>query len=212
MKTRTLLLIVTIAVDALGFGTASVLAQATFYFYNGGVVDAPVYDAAGVRLQGSSYLAMLYGGDSVDALVPARNGSSSETMAAVPFLVTYLGQPGYFAGSGYVTVGLVPPGGPAWLEVRAWDVRLGPTYEDVVSLGLGAYGASPPFQKTGGNPTLGVTTPPETLIGLQSFSLVPEPGPVVVLLLGLSGLLLFPRQRRRGFSPTMSPPTSGNGR
>ena len=85
----------------------------------------------------------------------------------------------------------VVPGGPAWVQVRAWDARLGGSYEQVVALDIGGYGESNLFRLNSGGC---LQCEPSYLVGLQSFSLVPEPSLVVLLLLGLPLLLL--RKRR----------------
>ena len=112
------------------------------------------------------------------------------------------GQIGYFNYSGfqagYVAIPTVSCGGIAWLQVRAWDAGLGATYEEVVNLGLGGYGESNLFQKRGGIACGPTVSPPEPLIGLQSFALrevIPEPGSTLLLLLGLPVLLFFRRRR-----------------
>lgn len=111
----------------------------------------------------------------------------------VPFLTA-----GYFAsGSGSLSVISVPPAGWAWLQVRAWDARLGITYEEVAGLGIGGYGESPLFYQQGGNPFDLLGTPPR-LIGLQSFSLRPVvPEPSTWALLALGGTSLWWAWRRR---------------
>ena len=151
----------------------STFAQGTFAFWNYHPtgLDAPVFDAAGNQLAGTSYVAVLYGGARPDALTIAQTGPAD--MPPESFTAVFNGQPGYFSASGYVIVDDAP-GGYAWLQVRAWDLRLGASYDDVVRLGVGGYGASPVFQARGGDP-LGAI-PPQPLLGLQSFSLVPEPG------------------------------------
>lgn len=190
----------------IGFG------QSTFIFRNYAPfdgVDAPVFDAAGNRLFGTHYVAMLYGGPTADSLAPARSVSFEFQMAPVPFTTIGGGQAGYF-GRSFVQFFTVPCGGLAWLEVRAWDLRLGPTYEAVQSLGLGGYGESNLFQKRGGI-NCGLGSPPEPLIGLQSFALrkvIPEPCPVWLLLLGLPSLLFLRRGRWRRIRMQGSPSSS----
>ncbi len=168
--------------------------QATFLFWNyvpSYGIDAPVFDAAGNRLSGSHYVAVLYGGPTPDALVLARGGAAS--MAPVPFIRTYNGQVGYFA-EGEAAMFLTVPGlGFAWLQVRAWDLRLGQTYDEVASLGLGGYGQSSLFLAQGGD--AGSLTPARPLVGLESFSLVPEPSTWALLALGTG--IIFWRYRRR---------------
>ena len=170
----------------------SSVAQSTFVFVNyiQGALDAPVFDSNGNRLAGSDYVAMLYGGATTDSLGPAY-GAGFQIMSPEPFVYRLDLGGGYFGRPGYVTIYGVVPGGMAWLQVRAWDSRLGATYEDVVARGIGGYGESNLFQKSGGDPEGGVPTPPEPLIGLQSFNLlpvVPEPSSTTLLLLGLSVL------------------------
>jgi hypothetical protein len=155
-------------------------------------LDAPVFDAFGNRLSGANYVAMLYGGPSSDNLQPAWDEVFFHTMAPVQFTYAPQGLPGYFMYSGYVQIGGVPGGATVWLQVRAWDARLGTSYEEVQALGIGGYSESNLFQKSGGDPGGGVPSLPEPLIGLQSFSLravIPEPSSTGLLLLGLPLLL-----------------------
>jgi hypothetical protein len=170
------------------------LAQATFGFFNYVAsvgLDAPVFDSEGNRVFGTSYLAVLYGGPSVDSLQLATDGNSS--MDPQPIIRVINGQPGYFGQGGFVTIDNVPSGGYAWLQVRAWDARLGATYEEVARLGLGGYGESSLFYTYGGE-LIATGRPPQPLRGLESFSLVPEPATWALLVLG--GGFLFWRWRR----------------
>ena len=168
--------------------------QATFFFenYYPPEVNAPVSDANGNRLFGEHYVAVLYGGPTPDSLVIANAGSGS--MSPVPFTATFSGQAGYFRRAGRVFVDNVPEAGYAWLQVRAWDTRLGATYDDVMRLGVGGYGQSALFYTYGGE---GIATgiPPQPLRGLESFSLVPEPSTWALLALG-SGILFWKCRRR----------------
>jgi hypothetical protein len=161
------------------FLSSTVLAQATFALQNRFpvyAIDAPVFDAQGMPLAGANFRAELWGAATPDALVPAVDLSRNQTRVMVPFLGN-----GYFLStSGFIAVPstVIGGGGYAWLQVRAWDARLGPTYEDVAVLGLGGYGESPLFYARGGNPFLIPAELPGPLIGLQSFSLravIPEP-------------------------------------
>ena len=120
------------------------------------LLDAPVFDIDGVtRLNGSNYIAQLYGGLSLELLRP-------------------LGRPSPFSdgfGAGYflpqlVTFPTVPPGAAAVVQVRAWDATKGSTYEEARGLG-GRFGKSQLLTATLG----GGLTPPTPLEGLQSFSL-----------------------------------------
>ena len=177
----------------------SCFGQATYYFNNFVLeLDAPVFNADGSRLFGTNYLAIVYGGPSVDSLTPALNGDGFGLLAPAPFTISLQGQTGYFAGPS-LRIASVPCGGPAWLQVRAWDARLGESYEEVAGLDLGGYGESNLFQARGGlpHPCAMLPTQPEPLRGLQSFALrevIPEPSSTLLLLLGLPALLFFRRR------------------
>jgi len=68
------------------------------------------------------------------------------------------------------------------LQVRAWDARLGSTYEEVSARGIDGYGESPLFYAQGnGISPNGVL--PAPLIGLRSFSLRPA---LAVLISGIT--------------------------
>ncbi len=158
-------------------------------------VNAPVFDSRGARLEGSNYAAELWGSATPDSLAPVLTYVTGQRVI-VPFLsgpglgAGYFSDPEGRAFGDQLTVPGVPPGtGLAWLEVRAWDTRLGATYEDVAARGVGGFGESPLFSAHGSNPLdlLGVPAP---LIGLQSFSLVPEPSALLLLLLGLPLILI----------------------
>jgi hypothetical protein len=173
----------------------SVCAQATFLFRNYHLlgVDAPVFDGQGNRLFGDSYVALLYGGPTTDDLQVAKAGDLTTSINPVPFLQTFNGQVGYFARPGQVAVVNVPPLAYAWLQVRVWDTRLGATYDEVASLGLGGYGQSALFYTYGGE-VIATGIPPQPLRGLESFSLVPEPSTWALLALG-AGALFWKLQR-----------------
>jgi hypothetical protein len=178
MKTITQRALVLIALLCCG----SAFSQGTFYFINYDSIhglDAPVYDASGKRLEGANFVAMLYGGvtmDSLQAIAPAS-----------PFLTGSLA--GYFFDrQNYVrAVPGVVPGGPAWVQVRAWDARLGDSYEQVAALGTGGYGESNLFRLNSGGC---LQCEPSYLVGLQSFSLVPEPSSLLLVLLALPWLFV----------------------
>ncbi len=173
-----------------GFG------QSSFGFQNiASGLDAPVFDGGGNRLVGTNFLAMMYGGPSPDTLAPAVG--DHQGLAPAPFTYIVNGLAGYFR-DGVAVIPNVICGGSAWLQVRAWDARLGSTYDEVVTLGVGGYGESNLFQAQGGNPCIPIPTVPGVLIGLQSFNLLPEvPEPKSFLLLFLGLVLLLVRRSRR---------------
>ncbi|MBI2946004.1 MAG: hypothetical protein HYY23_00020 [Verrucomicrobia bacterium] len=150
--------------------TPSTQAQSTFTLQNRDSfskppVDAPVFDAFGIPLAGTNYLAELYGGAAPDALAPAADEEGKRL--AAPFRTQ-----GYFFNFEGAFVRSVPPRAWAWLQLRAWDARLGTNYEQVVARGLGGYGESPLFYARGGS-QIHLGPPPQPLVGLQSFRLRP---------------------------------------
>jgi hypothetical protein len=178
--------------------TVRCTAQEAFIFRNyrpDAGVDAPVFDALGNRLAGTNYVAMLWGGPTPEALAPAREFDRVTIMPPIPFTYAPGGVDGYYS---YGTVLITTVCGiEAWLQVRAWDVRLGSSYEEVVGLGVGGYGQSPLFQLHGADFCLPNPPPPVPLIGLQSFSLVPEPSTWALLALGGLAVGWAARQRRQ---------------
>ena len=153
----------------------SALGQATFEMTNRRDnlgLDAPVFDAEGKALEGPAYQAELFGGRTPDSLLPSG--------LKVPFLIG-LGA-GYFRTFETVLITSVPPGDFSWLQVRAWDARLGTNYEEVVSRGLGGYGESTLFYALGGGASPNGDAP-GPLLGLQSFRLHSVAG---VLMRGIS--------------------------
>jgi len=186
------------AVFLCGVTTGDVFSQSTFYFFNyvsSAGVDAPVFDANGNRLAGTNYVAVLYGGVQPNDLRLARDSVLSVEMSPVPFTYMPNNRPGYFADSGYVQIDSGQCGGYVWLQVRAWDKRLGVTYDEVARLGLGGYGESPLFYTFGGDGCSATGLIPQPIRGLQSFSLVPEPSTWALVSLGVGWL--FWRQRKR---------------
>jgi hypothetical protein len=188
MKTKALVRIGTLSILL----TATVLGQSTFQFQNlvpSAGIDAPVFDADGNRLAGANYAAELWGGAMSDSLSPTIE-FDSRLRVVLPFREGLAA--GYFGTTESLTVWAVPGGSFAWVQVRAWDVRLGATYEEVVARSIGGYGESTLLHLRGGNPT-GLPTLPAPLTGLQSFSLlpvIPEPSTwALLLLVGLPLLL-----------------------
>ncbi len=153
----------------------------TVYFANRitGLVDAPVFDIDGVTRLDANFVAALYAGPTLD------------TLAAVGTPIAFRSGDGigYFPGDER-SVPNVSAGGGAVVQVRAWRLADGATYEAAVS-GGGRAGASEPLTLVTGNfgspPSL-----PASLIGLKPFSLqvgaapriITQPGEVLVALGG----------------------------
>jgi hypothetical protein len=135
------------------------------------IVDAPIFDERGIPLASSNYVAELYGGAVPDLLKPLVSFTEGNRRKTAAFV-----SDGYFFPvQGVMVVPDVRPAGWAWLQLRAWDRRLGATYEDIAARGIGGYGESPLFYARGGDPLNQFPTP-GPLIGLQSFSFRPANG------------------------------------
>jgi hypothetical protein len=135
-------------------------------------VDAPVFDADGTtRLAGEAYLAQLYAGPTAETLVPAGGALPFQTGPAS----------GYVAltpSGNVVTLMAVPPGGVAFVQMRAWEAAGGSSFEQAMTAGA----------KTGVSGVIQVVTggaPPQfpaDLAGLASFSIRNEAVPPVVVI------------------------------
>ena len=119
-------------------------------------IDAPVFDVDGItKLSGSNYLAQLYGGPTIASLRPVGNPSPFRTGSAT----------GYFYPK-QVVLPTVPSDSTAVVQVRAWDVTAGASYEEARGMG-GKFGKSSLLTlQVGGGLSL-----PANLIGLESFQL-----------------------------------------
>jgi hypothetical protein len=186
MKKLALVALTSVAVVATSY------AQGTVNFNNRvvGVVVAQIYDVDGTTgLAGTGYTAQLFGGaqgtaaDQLTALTPAtdfRTGNAA----------------GFINSPGAVVVTGVAGGGTATLQVRAWDNQGGTltSFDDAMAAGA-AYGSSDPFDVAGlGDPSASPPTTPPNLVGLTSFSLVPEPSTYALLALGAGALFLRRRK------------------
>jgi len=152
------------------------LGQANFSFRNFGIgLNAPVFDSQGVPLAGTNYLAELWGAAAPDSLKPLVLLENGGARLIKPFWTD-----GYVipTGDSALVVPDVPGYGWAWLQMRAWDAKLGPTYEEAEARGLGSYGESPLFYTKGGY-AQDQFPEPGPLIGLQSFRL--RPGSAVLM-------------------------------
>src|SRR4030095_8580947 len=106
------------------------------------------YDAGGMPLFGSHFVAMLYGGGNPDSLNPALVGFAGPPLGPVPVGLLRV----RFSGSAaYVDTVGGACGAQSYLQVRAWDTAVAPTYEAAVALNIGGYGESEVFLASGGN-------------------------------------------------------------
>jgi hypothetical protein len=154
-------------------------AQGTVNFNTRVVEDnifARAFDLDGeTPLTGPEFRAQLWGGPSVGAMAPLTDPVMFQDP---PF-------DGYIS-AGTVVIPAVPPGGEAWLQVRAWYFTTGETWESA-----SARGESNVITITAGTPPL----PAPNLIGLRPF-IIPEPSTIVLAVLGAFALLL--RRCREG--------------
>ena len=177
-----------IACLALSVGA---FAQGTVVFSNtqnalGVPGGAPVFDVGGVvRLEGAAYLAQLFAGPNADSLQPwGVDPSPFRTGAGAGFW-----NPG--ADSTRI-ICTVAPGAVATIVVRAWEAAGGTSFDAAKAAGA-KWGESTAFTVTTG----GVGSPPSLpapLVGLTSFSLVPEPSTYALLALGAAALFLRRRK------------------
>jgi hypothetical protein len=170
-------------------------AQGTVNFNNSpgalGGNGAPIYDVDGVTpLSGTGFLAQLFAGPDAGSLQPWGAALNFRTGAGA----------GFFDTRGVDTsrtIGSVVPGGAAIIQVRVWEYHWidhwqGGGFNSAAELGF-RYGASAVFTVVTG----GAGSPPSlpaNLVGLTSFSLVPEPAAWALLALGAALMGI----RRRG--------------
>lgn len=170
--------------------TLSALAQGTVNFNNSpsavGGAGARVFDIDGTTpAAGAAFLAQLYAGPTADSLQPIGAALPFRTGAGAGFVDTASGTTRSIA-----SVGL---GAVATIQVRAWAVADGATYEAALAAN-GKRGVSNIITVTTG----GAGEPPAlpaNLTGLTSFTLIiPEPSTIALGLLGVGALLLRRRK------------------
>jgi hypothetical protein len=171
-----------IVAGALGLVAVGALAQGQFTFGNKNALTTPPINArvfmpdGTTGLDGTAYLTQAYvkaSGDPDSSYAPVGTAVNFRTGAnagyIVPVVVTTT-----FAGDAEINV-----------QMRAWEAAKGADYPTAVAAG-GLYGFSNPV-------TLKVTlapAPPPDMVGLASFSLVPEPSTLALGVLGAAALLL----------------------
>ncbi|MCL5098327.1 MAG: PEP-CTERM sorting domain-containing protein [Candidatus Omnitrophica bacterium] len=174
-----------VLIVACMLASAAAYAQGTVNFSNyapASGVNAPIYYIDGVtKLAGTAYMAQLYAGIDAGSLAAVGDPLAFRTGAGAGFLV---------ASSAPYTIPGIGGGATATLQVRAWEVATGATWDaaqvrgqsDTFQLALGNAGQPP--------------TPPADLVGLKSFNLaaIPEPSTIALGILG-AGLLLIRRRK-----------------
>lgn len=166
---------------ALGFVAVGAMAQGQFTFGNKNLtttppIDAKVLSEKGVPLAGTAYWTQAYvklAADPDSSYAPVgtavnfRTGNNAGYI--VPVVVTTTA-----AGGASISV-----------EMRAWEASGGTSYEAAIASGK-LVGKSSPV-------TLSVTVAPNApsdMVGLASFSLIPEPSTFALGILGAAALLL----------------------
>jgi hypothetical protein len=166
------------------------MAQGTVNFANwvrshDGNVNAPFFNYQGKPIEGLGYVAQLYWGTDATSLAPVQNGSA------------FFGKSGYFIGNA-VTLPTDTPGGPAWVQVRAWEFSPGRSYETAKEVGVWTGVSSILYLPKTGNPTINPPDSPALMVGL-TFVAVPEPSTYALLLVGAGALFLECKRSKRCF-------------
>ncbi len=148
-------------------------------------INAPFYDYQAIRLAGPSYVAQLYWGTEETSLSPIGD--------AVPFKTN-----GYFVSG----VRNLPnmAGLPAWVQVRAWAVAGGNSYEEAKDAGAYTGVSNVLYLPRTGDPCANPPTTPADLFGLK-FMGIPEPSTYALIMLGIGALLRANRDHRFGRRP-----------
>jgi len=157
--------------------TAGTLGQGTvdfrnylYFFFTNRVVDVPFFDELGVRLEGPRYVAQLYFWKADTGFHPAGSPVAFDTKT----------NSGYFFGGKVLLPGVVG-GAPAWVQVRAWDIDGGATFEQAALTGAWTGLSEVLFLQFTGCDCVPPIIPPQ-LIGLQypgSPIIVRQPQPAV---------------------------------
>lgn len=145
----------------------------------------------GTRISGPAYVAQLYWAAGENA----PEGSLQPIGSPLAFAS---GGAAGFVGPEVLTIP-VSPASTITVQVRAWNIAGGATYEAAaVNFATpGIIGKSARITITGlGNPSAEPPTTPANIAGLRSFSVTPVPEPSVVALGLLGAGLLFLRRRK----------------
>ena len=167
---------------ALGFVAVGAMAQGQFTFGNKNLtttpaIDARVFDKDGVTgLAGTAYWTQAYvklAADPETSYAPVGSAVNFRTGNNAGYIVPVVVTTPYAGGTSVA------------VQMRAWEASGGTSYEAALNAGK-LVGKSDPV-------TLTVTeapAPPADMIGLASFSLVPEPSTFALGILGAAALLL----------------------
>jgi hypothetical protein len=147
-----------LAVAACIFTGSVALGQGTVGFRNqigsqSQFLDVPFFDEKSVRLEGSNYVAQLYYWTNEEGFRPAAGNP-------LPFSTN-----GYFYGT--VVYLLAPECGSAWVQVRAWAVAGGPSFEEAALAGAWTGVSSILFLNSLGSPSRPENCGPPALVGLK---------------------------------------------
>lgn len=143
-------------------------------------INAPVFRPDGVTKLGSAYLGQLYAGPVGGSLNPIGAPVAFRDSAGV--------------GTGYIVAGKVlvtgvAEGAKASVVFKAWEAAGGNSFEAAAGSGK-LYGQSAMLEITTGGDNLSPPAVPAPLVGLTSFSLIPEPSTLALGMLGAAALLL----------------------
>ncbi len=185
------------------FATLNIFAQGLVNFSNVGLSPtAPpyVYDNTGATqvraAAGTTFSVALYWAAYVGATAPDPStfvAVGQSTHVAAPGLPN---QAGYYAGGTVDVLGITPPGGMGWFQVKAWETAFGSTYESAVA-NLSPHGVSNIIAIGSGNPLVTPPGPQTQLTGITAIHIiaVPEPAMLGLGLLGGAALLLLRRRK-----------------
>lgn len=149
-----------LAVSAYGQGTLNFNNRVT-----SAGLDSPVFDVGGAAKLAEGFAQLVVNGTPVGDATAMRTGSAA----------------GYFSG-GTANIASVAPGATASIQVRAW--KGGATFETATATGI-SEAINVTLGGAGSPPSL-----PANLVGLKSFSLVPEPSTIALGLIGAAALML----------------------
>ena len=130
------------------------------------------------------------------------SSASESSLTAVPGATPFLGTTPPFAGffnAGVKTLPGFPAGSRPFFQVRAWEAAGGTSYDAALAAGK-KVGKSAVFEladRWGLTDPSGMPPgPPPLLLGLTSFSLVPEPPAIALGIAGAVAVFLFATRRR----------------